>query len=199
MQLFRPAARYFRDKARAIESADDQTRRVEDRILALGSVLCAVACIESYINAVFIKATEGKGLGSLPSSVYAQLACEWKKSDFGLKDFKGKGPGVLRKYRKAVHVITGSPDPDLGGIYDDASDLVELRNRLVHYKALWPSDLTKDKASYFIGLKSKFSPNPFFPEPQNDFWPKGVLGLGCAMWAVKVSEELVDWFSSLLP
>jgi len=47
-------------------------------------------------------------------------------------------------------------------------------------------------------LRLKFDANPSYPEPQSEYWPKGVLGLGCASWAVKTAEALVSWFESIL-
>lgn len=111
---------------------------------------------------------------------------------------RGRDPEALRRYRKAASAITGHPQPDLGGNYIRAKNLIVLRNALMHYRARWPSDLQMDEAAFFQALKATFSPNRFYPEPQNEFWPKGILGAGCAKWAVETSDGLTTWFDGLL-
>lgn len=202
IQLFMPAARHFRDAARAIEEAVQKERALESRMCSLASVLSAVAYMESSVNDVYIRASGSDSLGNVPANVRASLAKRWIKG--GKKEYrawphKSDGvPEILVKYRDAARLLDGKEHADLGGHFNDARDLIWLRNALLHYRATWPSELPERDVPFFARLSTKFAPNPFFPEPHNAFWPKGVLGHGCANWAVETSEGLVRWIEGLI-
>jgi len=198
-QLFRPGARYFTGKACAIKTPSNDEERLQSRILAFAAVVCSAAYLEAHINSVYIQASEGADIG-ISSSARKRLSELWSRSENGKHAFKGgKGvPDPLKRYRKAAFAIVGKPQGDLGGNYRSARDLVFLRNVLMHYRARWPSDLPADDSALFRRLRNAFPANPFYPEPQNAFWPKGILGSGCAEWAVATSEGLTKWFDGLL-
>ena len=198
-QLFKPAARHFMTEVTGISSVASNEQRLQTRMLAFASVVCSAAHIEAHINSVYIKASEGLAIG-VSDLARKRLSELWARSDNGKHAFKGgKGvPDPLKRYRRAAFAIAGKPQASLGGHYGSARDLLYLRNSLLHYRVRWPSDLPADDSALFRRLEIAFSANPFYPAPQNAFWPKGILGPGCAEWAVAAGEELTKWFDALL-
>ena len=194
-QLLLPAASYFDGAASGIQEGQEEDRALESRMFALAAVLCSVAYMEAAINGYFIAASEATGIDGLDPEVCAALARAWRKGDCGHR-FKGpKGmPQLLRKYRAATKIITDN-EPNWGdSLREAAMDLVLLRNHLIHYGAYWPSALPEQTDALVGRLHHRFDANPFYPEPQNEYWPKGVLGSGCASWAVETADGLVKWF-----
>jgi len=198
-QLFLPAASYFEGATSAIQESQEEDRKLESRMCALAAVLCSVAYMEAAINGYFITAGEAGGIEGLAPEICAALSRAWKKGACGHR-FKGpKGmPQLLRKYRTATRILTGQKPTWRDSLREDAVDLVLLRNHLIHYGAYWPSERPEQITALVCRLRLKFDANPSFPEDQNEYWPKGVLGSGCASWAVKTAEALVSWFESTL-
>jgi hypothetical protein len=198
-QLFKPGAEYFVAELSKIKAPANDDERLQSRMLALATVICSVAHLEAHINSVYIQASAGDDIG-ISDSARKRLSELWTRSDEGKHAFRG-GTGVpdaLKRYRKAAYAIVGKSQADLGGYFGSARDLIFLRNALMHYRARWPSDVPQDEVALLSRLRSAFPANPFYPEPQNNFWPKGVLGAGCAQWTMSTSRGLTEWFDDLL-
>ena len=80
--------------------------------------------------------------------------------------------------------------------FQDADSLIDLRNALTHYKSEW-DDSPDRHGRLEARLKGRFAPNPF--AKNSPLWfPHHCLGAGCADWAVKTSEWLLQEFSEKL-
>jgi|GEM_PF-5022140 len=198
-QLFLPAAKHFMQMSQHIEDGQLSDRNLEDRMHGLGCVLASVSYVEGYINSFYIMASDASGIPNVAAAVCSKLANAWNHA---IRDRRFSGPKILsetlRKYHKAIVHVTGK-DPDWpDGLLEAAEDLIMLRNQLVHYGAYWPSERPEDLQGFIARMRTRFLPNPFYPEPENEFWPKGILGAGCARWSVETAEALVAWFKALV-
>lgn len=110
------------------------------------------------------------------------------------------GYPILQKYEIALQ-LNGKPSFDTSrSPYQDAKQLVNLRNALVHFE---PETITsavdgkKPQAHAFDGLQSKFPNNPL-TGPGNPYYPDKMLGAGCAAWAVRSAVAFTDEFFAKL-
>ena len=186
------AARYFASCAASMENESqkanlkDETAKSQHRAYVVGAVVLATMAMESCINEIYLDACgkNGQKLKGLDEQAMALLAEWWPHLD-------EKRVKTLLKYQHGLLVVGRPALPKGENPYQDADNLIHLRNILTHYKPEW--DDAKMHAEIRARLEGKFAVNPLAPEAYLWF-PEQCLGSGCAKWAVRAAEEFVRAF-----
>ena len=190
------AARYFADCAASMENESqkanlkDEIGKSQHRAYVVGAVVAATMAMETCINEIYLDAC-GKNrqkLKGLDEQEMALLAEWWPH----LEERRVK---ILLKYQHALLVVGKPALPKGENPYQDADNLVHLRNTLTHYKPEW--DDAKIHAEIRARLEVKFDVNPLAPDAYLWF-PEQCLGSGCAKWAVSTAEAFVSVFCTRL-
>lgn len=74
--------------------------------------------------------------------------------------------------------------------YQSAQLMVRLRNKLVHYKSSWGSEMGEEKL--FKALQSLHHKAPPFTSSSMNYFPHRCLGADCAAWALATTVSLLD-------
>jgi hypothetical protein len=178
------AAAYFSRKAGEIEQAhtgepfgnfyDDIAWNVS------AAVFFAVAALEADANEIFIDSYR-----TLPEYKEGLIDEIWN-----LIELKP----ILEKYQMVLFLKKNERFDKGESIYQDADNLIKLRNALVHFKPEW-SDEKKEHIKIENRLKGKFQLSPFLVS-DTEFFPKKCMSHGCAEWAVKTALAFREFFSS---
>jgi hypothetical protein len=187
------AARFFAKQATQLEegtSAPTEEQQSEHRAYVLGTVFCATAFIEAYINELYLSATEGSpdsefGLDDTRAS---KMADKWRKDGENTRWY------LLKKFQDALTCSNLTPYSVEASPYKEASKLTALRNAVTHYKPEW-DDAQKQHADIDALLQGEF-PESRFASRGQIFFPHRCLGAGCAAWAVATASNLVRDFST---
>ena len=187
------AARYFADCATNIENeflnadSKDEIGRSQHRAYVVGAVVSATMAMETCINEIYLDAcgNNRQKLKGLDEQEIALLAEWWPHLEKRRAD-------TLLKYQHALLVVGKPALPKGENPYQDADNLVHLRDALIHYKSEWDDALGKH-SNIQARLEAKFDVNPLAPDAYLWF-PEQCLGSGCARWAVGAAEKLVRAF-----
>jgi hypothetical protein len=160
------------------------------------SIFVAVSFLEATINELFTDATEehGEYPKSLDSSTKALMAEAWKKKKPRISYY-----GVLERFDIAL-TLAQKPPFERSKLVTDVGLVVQLRNKLVHYKPQWVSDETTissipdTEKELFEGLRGKFPTSPLWNGNNYSFFPNKCLSYGCAKWVVESSIAYADNF-----
>lgn len=185
------AARFLADCATRIEqglpSATplDKTTTMRHCAYVVGAIVSATMGLDSCINAIYADAFENEQqmLGALGESGAALLA----ESRAELRRL-----GILRKYQRALEVLSKDAMNLDEQPYKDVQSLIQLRNALTHYTPE-RDNARKMHADIRDRLEGKFAVNPLAPNAHLWF-PHQCLGSGCAKWAVSAAEAFVRAF-----
>jgi len=141
--------------------------------------------METCINEIYLDACakNRQKLKGLDEQEMALLAEWWPHLERHVK--------ILLKYQHALLVVGRPALPKGENPYQDADNLVHLRNALTHYRPEW--DDAKIHVEIRARLEGKFDVNPLAPDAYLWF-PEQCLGSGCAKWAVSAAEEFVRAF-----
>ncbi|GAA1806100.1 hypothetical protein [Actinomadura chokoriensis] len=154
---------------------------------SVSAVLSAVTFLEALVNEVFQDAADAHPgrLGSLDGRSQGIMKEFWDASEGG-----SRYVGVLEKYQMAL-LLAGKAKFDRGSDpYQDASMLIYLRNRLVHFR---PQTVTHgEEMNEEKRLRGRFVENPLMVNMGNPWFPFKCMGAGCAEWAWKSSLALAD-------
>ena len=160
----------------------------EHRAYVVGSVFSSVAFLEAAINELISDASNLRqnvepALGTENTDWLAAL---WDTGYAERARLLDKYQLVLRGSGRAMFDKGSNP-------FQDAADVVKLRNELIHYK---PEFLSADDEKHWSQrLGRKLTPNPLFPAgPGNPEFPDKLLGHGCAQWAVSSCLAFADQF-----
>ena len=179
----------------------DSDLHQEDIAYAAGSVMSSIAFIEASINEIFqdyfydLKYSKEKKSESL-----MDLKSEW---DMDQREFfrKHKSDFIIGKYKLAYQIMLGKElnhknkeSYENSEVYKRFIKLIELRNKLVHFKLKWQPDDQEDDQYGMTYYKDKFKENPF-TQADKHYFPKKFLGAGCAEWAITVSTDFLTMFS----
>ncbi|MEV6942989.1 hypothetical protein AB0N07_13510 [Streptomyces sp. NPDC051172] len=108
-----------------------------------------------------------------------------------------RGPSTLDRVQLVLHLLRRQPFDTGKGPFQNAPQVVKLRNALVHYSPEWQIGVgaSEDEAVKGIArqLEGKFPGNPFFPKG-NPFFPDRCLGHGCTEWAWNIVFDLMGEF-----
>jgi hypothetical protein len=168
----------------------------EHRAYVTGAVFAAVAFLEATINELFKDAAEAHGGGpvtQLPEPVRSRMAELWQQGV--------DRSNSLLKYQIALSSAGKAPFHTGAQPYQDMRLLLDLRDRLIHFKPETISaGQTEEQADLHAvekRLGSKFPLNPLMPrETENPFYPDKCLSHGCAKWAVESALRFADDFCS---
>jgi hypothetical protein len=164
---------------------------IEHRAYAVSAVLSAVVFLEALVNETFQDAADGNVSRIAPLDYRCiELMGEFWNSP------KGRRAGVLRKFQKALLLADRKQlNPDAAP-YQDAKLLIDIRNRLVHFRPVWMTagEETEEEAQ----VKDKFAQNALMAGMGNPWFPDKCLGAGCAQWSWKTSLALADEWTKRL-
>ncbi|MFR9803138.1 hypothetical protein ACL02T_12645 [Pseudonocardia sp. RS010] len=183
------AAEHFARLAKDFEDTHaDKAQRIylQHRAYVMGSIMEAVAFLESYINEIYQCAQDGKGsaISGLSESVVTRLGLLWPQLE--------RSP-ILDKYAAARAIGDLAPVDRGRRPHDDVTYLLKLRNWLVHNK---PRAVGEGSPHKIIDhVRGRFAENPLLPEMGKDSWfPDKALSAGCAEWAVESARSFVEKF-----
>jgi hypothetical protein len=143
------------------------------------AVLFAVASLEADVNEIFVDANIN--LREYDKEVVDEI---WKLIE---------KTSILDKYAMVLFLKTKERFDKSDPAYQDAANLIKLRNALVHFKPEW-SDEKKEHKKIENRLKGKFELSPFLPA-ETEFFPKKCMSHGCAEWAVQTALAFRTFFS----
>ncbi len=188
------ASEEFAKRTKSLEAAQNGMPRfdIEHRAHVMVSLTEAGAFLESLINELFKDCADNHMayIGGLSAHSIHALATRW--ADWHRKG--GRRPGALEKFDAAL-TCCGLPPMNHGiAPIQDAKQVLELRNALMHAK---PESATDDSLA-FANLKSKFPANALTRGTNCAFFPDKCLGSGCALWAAKSTRIFADHFHVLI-
>jgi hypothetical protein len=179
-------ARHFTRLAAEIEANTPAPHfSMPHRCYVTNAVLSAAAFLDAAINEVFEDIDD-----SHPSYVDA-LSVEDRSKIASIANKKKRGP-TLAKYQAALDALSQEQFIPHAAPYEDASLVIELRNRLMHFRpeTISESDLNDIDAIVF----NKFEPNRLMKGQRNPYFPDHCLGGGCAAWAAHSVMAFTDEF-----
>lgn len=189
------SAKDFAGLADAIEKrcGDGPRFDIEHRARVIAAVMAAVGFLEAMVNELFQDAadehgTDGDGyIAPLTPRAREFMQESWLESRLGFEP-------VLNKYQLLL-VFAERPKLDPGAQpYQDAAQLVLLRNAVVHYK---PESVAADVDHRFTrSLRGKFPDNALMAGSGNAWWPDHALGAGCAQWGFRGAKAFADTVSN---
>lgn len=186
----------------AVGNKNDKLIREQHRSLVIGTILSAVAFLEAAINELFSVATDSLlSTPKLDPELKQKLAALWALDNFR------RTARLLEKYQCALQ-LAGKKTFDKGiNPYQDAKNLIDIRNALVHFVPRTTPILGRQGVEIPIDefgkqLQGKFPENPWKPQftlinrekASWPFFPEGCLGSGCARWAAKSALNFADAF-----
>ena len=150
------AARDFATKCMQIEDEKKdlewpQPNYTEVAHYAIGAVLLSVAALEAGINEIYLAAVDNahKNYQQLSNDQVRMLSCLWEE----IEQFS-----ILKKYQVAL-VACGKETFNKGADpFQSVSDLITVRNRLVHFKPEW-DNIPGEHKKIEKRLKKKFEEN----------------------------------------
>lgn len=189
------AARDFSAKCAAIESVHHGPSRFdhEHRALVIAAVVESASFLESAINELFKDCVDDHHayVGVLAPAAIASMQAQWATWHNGPR----AAPPTLGKYDAALRSVGLNQFDHSTGPYQDAVDVLNLRNALVHFTPEWSP---ASGVHRFDSFKSKFEDNRLMRGSGNAYFPDKCLGAGCAAWAAKSSRSFVDAFHEKL-
>ena len=179
------AATIFRDHVLHLESSHAGqpfgTFFEELRSYASGCIMSSTASLEALINELFIAHNS-----RLREKIVDFEDVFWKPHT-GIEC-----KPILKKYQMALDMLE-VPRLDVHSqSYSDASNLIELRNALVHYKPTWDPDRRRTVELVEL-LGGRFAQSPF-PDAGADFVSMKCMSAGCAKWAVESTLAFMRTF-----
>lgn len=184
----------------------------------LSSILSAVAFLEALVNELFLDAANEHPAGpaqQLPVGATTRFADVWMpesnrlkparsvRSCTALDDERKAAVGeirrsndseILQKYRIAP-ILAGKQQTAPGDAsYHSITVLIELRNKVVHFKPETRSAASTDAFEERL-LSERFRLHPRYENsPGNPVFPDKCLSHGCAEWAFSGSLMFADAF-----
>jgi len=187
------SAALFARQARAIEGEHDfsasEEVKMHHRSYAIGAVVSAACFLEAAINELYLAAVD-KNPNVIPSEHDREvLASVWD-------DLEGQArSSILTKYQLALALTRRARFDTGANAFQDAENVVNLRNALVHYKPEWSNALKKHQ-TLANRLRGKFGQNPLLPRQGSiEFFPHRCLGYGCAKWAADSALRFYSEFT----
>lgn len=176
--------------------------RSDHRSYATSSVLASGAFIEACINE-FIHTASRDDLSHVEGAeARTGLELNERQQITAAGGDLSSESQTLERYQKVLQLL-GRKQFDRGARpFSEAKLLMRLRNELVHYKPQWRPEHSDERRStdqhnLVVGLmERKFTPNPFYADSMNPYFPQKCLGHGCTSWAWKSALKFADCFFS---
>lgn len=188
------AARYFAERARAVEERTDHDAHrftaggaasVRHRSYVMGAILSAAAYLEASINELYLELHNSRGLerARLPRRVLSGLGRFW--TDIKRAD-------VLRRYQVVLMVADAERFDERRAPFLDADTLMKLREALVHCRPE-RAESRRRVRTLEQRLRDRMPASPF--AAADSLWfPDQCLSAACAEWAVHTVDEFSDAF-----
>jgi len=177
----------------------DENILFEHRAYVSSAIILSVAFLEATVNELIhdISDDETRSLkyrGN--SSPFIQNLANVSELSSMIRNVRE----TLEKYNKMLELAQFSPFVRGSRPYQQASDVIKLRNELVHYKLvpqLAGANKVPIQSAHFIEkmMRKKFPENPLTGKG-NPYFPDKCLGHGCAEWTVKSTMQFTDAFYS---
>jgi len=187
------AAAHFARSCGRIERERETGFHMDHRAYATATIIESVAFLEAAINELLADAADGHHTegwtGVLEDSALMRMQRMWPQISRA---------SMLDKYQITLTLADKDPLNTGSNPYQDASLLIKLRNRLVHFRpesllAGQPDDAVGDH-EIERGLKKKFEANRLLKASGNPWFPDKCLGHGSSEWAVRSSLAFADDF-----
>lgn len=166
----------------------------EHRDYVLSSIINSALFLEAAVNELFSDAAQEHGIQNngfispLTEETRALMKSWWEES--------GDMHKTLVKYQMLMSFANQSKFDKSKDPYQSAALLVELRNRIVHYK---PETIYGEEPHKLENkLKGRFEENALIPFKSSNWWPDRALGAGCAKWSHESAKMFADELSSRL-
>lgn len=179
------AAAHLANLSYEIEADDDGKRPsglfYVHRAYVVGCIITAASYLEATINEVLADIAEDPD------------AAAWMETNrIDKKPILDKYDIVFDHAEKDLFCKGAEP-------YQSASSLIDLRNRLVHYKPEWVGTGEGYKETFSEKLRERLEKkikklNPLADAGNCSFFPHKCLSYGCAKWAVESSIKFTDEF-----
>jgi hypothetical protein len=190
----RHLARLCQEREKVLVAQNADLPDMEQRSLAVSSVLASVAFLEALVNEVWQDAADtpadeaNQRLAGLSAAAVARLRELWESERVE------HSLSILDKYRVAL-VCADKPPLDTGrDPYASVGIAIRLRNALVHFKPQlqWHDEEHELEKR----LKGKFNENPL---PLGHPWyPNKALGAGLAEWAWRSCRDFAnEWWRQI--
>lgn len=197
------AARFFSEESHRIENigmqgASDNDRKCH-RAYVVGAIFSTIAALEASINELHQEAVDKSGntLPGLTEQQYKLLAEPWaqkinyKKTPQKYQIVFDDKPKILIHYQLTLLLVDAVTFDLEGHLYKAVTNLVKLRNALVHYKSERDYE-QKTHHHLKLELQGKFPLNPL---SHADLWfPHRILGFGCAKWGLDTTSRFMSEF-----
>lgn len=185
------AAQHFADECLAIEDAHSGRSKfdIRHRALAMSTIIESGAFLESAINELFKDCADDHAsyTSALPGSTVAALKARWN-------DWHALGrvtKPTLDKFDAAIKCCSASPFNSGAAPYQDANQVLKLRNALMHFTPEWAA---ADEPNQFDHLKAKFETNSLMDGAGNAYFPDKCLVAGSSRWAIGAVKLFADDF-----
>lgn len=196
-------AQFFSDESHRIENMGMQGASDNDkkshRAYVIGAIFSTTAALEASINELYQEVVDNQrnalpGLTERQSKLFTECwAQDFKYNRIPQKyqivfDHNSK---MLIKYKLALLFVGADTFDTEDQLYKDVTNLVLLRNKLVHYKSEWDYE-KKSHHNLESELQGKFPLNPL---SHADLWfPHRCLGFGCAKWGLDTTSRFMNEF-----
>jgi len=185
------AARCLSGLAGEIEASHEGRSRFDakHRSYVLASVQASASFLEAMVNELYQDAADGHGvagdgyLAPLPENTRAQMAEVWAGTD------EGRRLDTLTKYQLLLTLAERERLDRGAQPFQDAALLVDLRNRLVHFR---PESISADDKHRMERLRGKFADSRLMTGAGNPWWPDHCLGHGLSEWARTSAKAFAD-------
>jgi hypothetical protein len=178
------AAAYYARKSGELESehAGKTFGGFWDEILwnVSASVLFGIAALEADANEIF----------SYPELSFPEYDSQLIDQIWTLVEMES----ILDKYDMALFLKKKQHLDKGASAYQEADNLIKLRNALMHFKPEW-HDEKKAHKKIEQRLIGRFALSPFLPDDA-EFFPMKCMSHGCAEWAVRTTLAFRAAFSA---
>lgn len=159
---------------------------IEHQAYVSAAVLLSAAFLEAAVNELFYDPKNEFYGRSIKLSAAAKEAMieVWNKAGTGRSPLLKKSNFLLRAAGKEQF-------KEREPVYEDASNLIKLKNLLVHYQP--ESFLPEEERDLEGRLSGRFNFNGIAKEGSR-FFPEKCLGYGCAVWAIRSALNYGDEF-----
>jgi hypothetical protein len=184
-------AMHFADESQTIEGAHSGESKfdIRHRALAIAAIVESGAFLEAVINELFKDCADDHTsyINALSGTAVAALKTQWN-------DWHASGrvtKPTLDKFDAAIQCCNASPFNRGAAPYQDANQVLMLRNALMHFT---PESNAAGEANKFDMLKKKFRSNALMDGSGNAYFPDKCLGAGSSRWAVEAVRRFADDF-----
>ncbi|MGW3910565.1 hypothetical protein ACWEBX_03420 [Streptomyces sp. NPDC005070] len=193
-------------EALAPSSAEEDTvpigTRSDHRSYATTSVLASGAFIEACINEFILTASRDELSHVEGAEARTGLELNERQRITAAGEDLSKESNTLERYRKVLQLLGREQFNRGARPFSEAALLMRLRNALVHYKPQWRPEHSDERQSTDQDklvvqlMERKFTPNPFYADSLNPYFPERCLGHGCTSWAWNSALKFADCFFS---